>query len=95
MYKIIENNRVNCQKKIKYNSKNEADSDAAFREKKYGKKLSAYKCTCCEGWHLTTRNEKERVIIKKLIRKSFKLNQKVIEKRIRQEADYWEQKLNS
>jgi len=48
---------ITCKKTI-YNSLSEAKEAIAYhQENKYVKDLSAYKCSVCGFWHLTSKNQ--------------------------------------
>ena len=48
------NNTLECSKKKRFSSENEARKERLFVEEEYGKKFRIYLCTACHGWHFST-----------------------------------------
>ena len=49
--------RQACKSKQRFETEREAD-DAVYRARMEGTALGYYRCTWCEGWHLTRRQPK-------------------------------------
>ena len=50
--------QTTCKDKATYNTEIEARKERGWKESEYRKKFTIYECSSCEGWHLSTFNNK-------------------------------------
>ena len=81
-----------CHKKIKFNSKQEAEDKIEVLKKYKGITLYQYKCNVCDGWHLTKVESRKRM--KKVVRKIQEKYNRDYNKEVEKEAEYWKEKNN-
>lgn len=60
---IAKSNAKVCASKVTYSSRKEAITAAVKAFRRYGGKLSAYKCRACSKWHIGHRSPKKKGLV--------------------------------